>query len=875
MPVKPPLRVGAVSDPMEAEADHFATQALAAPVAGEPAPLAAHRSRRSAPLVQASGAAPASVGHTLAQPGSRLDAGLQRDMGQRFGHDFSQVRVHTGTLASQSAHELDAQAYTVGHNVVFGAGRYAPHTSAGRSLVAHELAHTLQQHVGAHAPGSQGEWVQRAPKPQTRPNASEPAVLDVIKKTLTRKGLPFSTEVEIEVSNIKGVKGKVKLRFDVVYQGDRLYLVEAKGADPDSLTDNQRLAHRALQEHGGSAKVTQVGGTPPGATRVRDVVALVKGDTWQIKPGDMQHVNGRFTASIKPQAASQPNSMVVTVWEEAMDAMHTDAVPRKPGDVRVLKPNERERFVPQSELSDPTLTPQNKPKPKTPQRFEHPKKPPSPLRLGSFDDEDGLRVPGRRRAGADDASGGRQRARIGAAAQADGPHVAEEPKRVRIADPRDVEAKSEARAVDEVLAGEADKRKPKSTQRFEYPEKPTAHPRPGSVDEEAGRPARGRQVDPNRGPGGTKPFFRKLEQTKPIPTHPVQPPVGTEVARSAPKLDQTKPVAVEPPATQLSKDLELPPPKPPIKAAPLQVDADAATLASRNTAPGTGWNIAGHGATLGIDLLAAWVHNENTKSRIEKLTKAKLSELQPEFDKLVTQRPKKIHAVVTLTLTVVTTYSGRPWGVEESVGPPMVRLDMHLATAGAANAEEMDDPSFSILGSNKSETTRVTYSFLVLDLEAEGKRQARKLQDSQRQDKLEAFNKALEQSQKPQAKPKPKAKAASRGAAGLAPSMAEPASLLPWPTQSGGRADQKKETKGAWTIGLQIRDEAIALRNESTAHQRKVFALKVALYRDQVQIMIRDFSDHEMTQSLMKLLYQFDEVMRQRFVEIGIANYPE
>jgi hypothetical protein len=66
-------------------------------------------------------------------------------MEQRFGHDFSRVRVHAGTAAEQSALDVHAHAYTVGHDMVFGAGRFAPGTHAGRRLLVHELAHVVQQ----------------------------------------------------------------------------------------------------------------------------------------------------------------------------------------------------------------------------------------------------------------------------------------------------------------------------------------------------------------------------------------------------------------------------------------------------------------------------------------------------------------------------------------------------------------------------------------------------------------------------------------------------------------------------------------------------------------------------------------------------------
>jgi Domain of unknown function (DUF4157) len=66
-------------------------------------------------------------------------------MEPRFGYDFSQVRVHTGERAAESARSVNALAYTLGGDVVFGAGQYAPTTSSGQKLLAHELAHVIQQ----------------------------------------------------------------------------------------------------------------------------------------------------------------------------------------------------------------------------------------------------------------------------------------------------------------------------------------------------------------------------------------------------------------------------------------------------------------------------------------------------------------------------------------------------------------------------------------------------------------------------------------------------------------------------------------------------------------------------------------------------------
>jgi hypothetical protein len=93
-------------------------------------------------------AAPASVHNVLRSPGQPLDSSTREFMESRFGHDFSMVRVHTDAQAAESAREVNALAYTVGRDVVFGGGRYAPHAQAGRTLLAHELTHVLQQHGG-------------------------------------------------------------------------------------------------------------------------------------------------------------------------------------------------------------------------------------------------------------------------------------------------------------------------------------------------------------------------------------------------------------------------------------------------------------------------------------------------------------------------------------------------------------------------------------------------------------------------------------------------------------------------------------------------------------------------------------------------------
>jgi hypothetical protein len=90
-------------------------------------------------------AIPPVVKEVLRSPGQPLDGVTRRFMESRLGYDFGRVRVHTDATAAESARAVDALAYTVGRDLVFASGQYAPGTGAGRKLLAHELVHTVQQ----------------------------------------------------------------------------------------------------------------------------------------------------------------------------------------------------------------------------------------------------------------------------------------------------------------------------------------------------------------------------------------------------------------------------------------------------------------------------------------------------------------------------------------------------------------------------------------------------------------------------------------------------------------------------------------------------------------------------------------------------------
>ncbi len=100
---------------------------------------------RVQPPVARETTAPPIVEEVLRSPGQPLDASTRTFFESRFGHNFSQVRVHTDVRAAESARAVSALAYTVGRDVVLAEGRYAPGSASGRRLLAHELTHVIQQ----------------------------------------------------------------------------------------------------------------------------------------------------------------------------------------------------------------------------------------------------------------------------------------------------------------------------------------------------------------------------------------------------------------------------------------------------------------------------------------------------------------------------------------------------------------------------------------------------------------------------------------------------------------------------------------------------------------------------------------------------------
>jgi hypothetical protein len=206
-----PLAIGAADSPLEAEADR-----AAAAVMSEQRPTLARSGSikldRAADGTNGSGnaAVPSIVHEVLRTSGRPLDRATRAFMEPRFGHDFSHVRVHTDVRAEDSARAVGALAYTVGSDIVFGRDRFQPSSHAGRTLLAHELAHVMQQ------PG--GALLQRVPDPAAVKDFDDR--LAKLKKTPVYTALDAKAQKEIdEIADI------VRKRDNVAYYATKLELL--------------------------------------------------------------------------------------------------------------------------------------------------------------------------------------------------------------------------------------------------------------------------------------------------------------------------------------------------------------------------------------------------------------------------------------------------------------------------------------------------------------------------------------------------------------------------------------------------------------------------------------------------------------------------
>ena len=149
--LQPKLTIGQPDDMYEQEADRVAEQVMRMPEPGPQRQIGPEDEEKLIQMSQAGGVK-ATIDpdveariQSLRGRGKPLSEPERAFFEPRFGYDFTRVRIHTDALAAKMARAVNARAFTVGRNVVFGEGQHSPKTAEGKKLIGHELAHVMQQ----------------------------------------------------------------------------------------------------------------------------------------------------------------------------------------------------------------------------------------------------------------------------------------------------------------------------------------------------------------------------------------------------------------------------------------------------------------------------------------------------------------------------------------------------------------------------------------------------------------------------------------------------------------------------------------------------------------------------------------------------------
>ena len=207
--------------------------------------------------------------HALNHGGSPLPKTTRAFFEPRFGVDFSGVRVHTGSQAAETAKSINARAFTVGRNIAFGGGHFAPESQDGQRLLAHELTHTIQQGATNNSSSTEEEPVMAKSE-----SGQLQASTDLESKLNNSKGsgrpIPKDTRSSFEASlgadfgNVKihtgtdAVEMNKELGAHAFTHGSDIYFNAGK-YDPTSSSGKHLLAHELTHtvQQGGSALHTK------------------------------------------------------------------------------------------------------------------------------------------------------------------------------------------------------------------------------------------------------------------------------------------------------------------------------------------------------------------------------------------------------------------------------------------------------------------------------------------------------------------------------------------------------------------------------------------------------------------------------------------
>lgn len=267
--IQPALKVGSTDDPLERDAEQFAGFCCASQ-AGGGSPCAECQQKAKEPSVQRKTRSPGRPpdggvvrGLALGQ-GRPLGAAQRAFFEPRAGGDLGAVRIHTDSHAGRAAERLDARAFTVRHNIAFGPAEYRPETDEGQRLLAHEIAHVIQQRTGGQdvlrcapaepespvcaGPQAEAPVCKTAPGTEQLPPTPLPPVGSLDQRVDQFKSLVKVTAIHRLLSNQQNLAQWEHLVSQVIPAGDVSALGLAQGGGAGAYLEMQGIRDPLARE---------------------------------------------------------------------------------------------------------------------------------------------------------------------------------------------------------------------------------------------------------------------------------------------------------------------------------------------------------------------------------------------------------------------------------------------------------------------------------------------------------------------------------------------------------------------------------------------------------------------------------------------------
>jgi len=289
--------------------------------------------------------------------GAPLDSTTRTYMEQRFGHDFDNVRVHTGGHADAAARQINSLAFTLGNDVVFREGQYAPQSNEGRRLLAHELTHVVQQSAGSATAAIQREEATAA-TPGSMPLSVDPKKLEPATLTGVTAADPtfiFDTRGQIIATVNQGIQLKVTAKpkdedLELIKKGE--FWTQPGATRPELFYEVEyfgRMRGGAIDEPIKGYVLTNwitIGGQPAGpsaAVTANDWMSVIPeqgktGDAAAISTSakaiqeERQHIESRPFSVVPKEGATKPREGLMSKADEATKAYRAwlDAADTRP-----------------------------------------------------------------------------------------------------------------------------------------------------------------------------------------------------------------------------------------------------------------------------------------------------------------------------------------------------------------------------------------------------------------------------------------------------------------------------------------------------------------------------------------------------------------